>query len=203
LGLMNELAQSVNQRIELAVDAGKRFDFQQALVVARELENLGFAWLEEPIDMFDVAGYAKLNASVGLRITGGESFSTLEHLYPFLETKGFDVVQPDVALTGMTEGLRIARMAEHFGIDVTPHSWHNAAMLLENAQFLAAFGGSLPLEHCMVQGPLQNAVLQKPLSIKDGHLELPDTPGLGIELSQDLEERYPFIEGHYAIEVTR
>ncbi len=201
LGLMRELAQAVGERMELAVDGGKRFSYDQALSVARELEKLGFKWLEEPIDMFDVEGYSRLNAAVGIAITGGESFATLEQAYPFLKTKGFDIVQPDVALTGITEGLRIAKMAAQFGIAVTPHSWHNAPMLLENAQFLAAIDSQLPLEHCMIQGPLQEAVVSQPLAIKNGMLELSDTPGMGFELAANLEQRFPYIEGHYALEI--
>ncbi len=203
LDLMRDLAQAVNGRMELAVDAGKRFSYDQALLVARELEKLGFKWLEEPIDMFDVQGYSRLNAAVGIAITGGESFATLEQVYPFLATKGFDIVQPDVALTGITEGLRIANMAARFGIAVTPHSWHNAPMLMANAQFLAAINNELPLEHCMIQGPLQEAVISQRLPIKNGFLELPDISGLGFELAKEVQERFPYIEGHYALEVNR
>jgi len=159
--------------------------------------------LEEPMDMFDLEGYARLNASVGIAITGGESFATLEQAYPFLERRAFDIVQPDVALTGFSEGLRIARMAERFGIAVTPHNWHNAPMLFANAQFLAAIESPLPLERCLVQGPLQEGVVVNPLQIEAGHLILPQTFGLGFELADDLEARFPFIEGHYALEVQR
>jgi L-alanine-DL-glutamate epimerase-like enolase superfamily enzyme len=203
LGLMRDLAKAVDGRMELAVDGGKRFGYEQALTVARALEKLGFKWFEEPIDMFDVEGYSRLNAAVGIAITGGESFATLEQVYPFLKTKGFDIVQPDVALTGMTEALRIAKMAARFGIGVTPHSWHNAPMLYANAQFLAGIESALPLEHCLVQGPLQEAVISQPLPIQNGFLELPDSPGLGFELAQEVEKRFPYIERHYALEVNR
>ena len=59
------------------------------------------------------------------------------------------------------------------------------------------------LELCMIQGPLQWGILKEKPVIKDGYLELPDAPGLGVDIADDLEERFPYIEGHYAVRVER
>ncbi len=55
----------------------------------------------------------------------------------------------------------------------------------------------------MIQGPLQWGILKEKPAIEDGWLVLPDAPGLGVALADDLEERFPYIEGHYAVEVLR
>jgi len=47
------------------------------------------------------------------------------------------------------------------------------------------------------------AILVEPPAIREGWLELPERPGLGVRLAQDLPERYPFVEGHYAVEIER
>ena len=59
------------------------------------------------------------------------------------------------------------------------------------------------LELCMIQGPLQWGILDTPPTIRDGYLELPDRPGLGVELAGDLEARYPYIEGPYGVPIER
>jgi L-alanine-DL-glutamate epimerase-like enolase superfamily enzyme len=59
------------------------------------------------------------------------------------------------------------------------------------------------VEECMVQGPLKWGVLKGGSPVLDGNLKMPDAPGLGVELIDDLEQRYPYVEGHYSIEVFR
>ncbi len=203
LGLMRDLAQTVNSRLELMLDGNQRLTEDQALAIAQELDRLGFTWFEEPIPQTDVDGYARLNAAVDMPITGGEQFTTLEQFRPYFEKRAYDIVQPDVGLCGITEGLKIAAMADHYGVDLCPHSWHNGLMAMANGHLVAALSNPRVLELCMIQGPLQWAILADPPTILDGWLHFPDRPGLGVQLADDLEERFPYIEGHYAIVVER
>lgn len=55
----------------------------------------------------------------------------------------------------------------------------------------------------MIQGPLQWEILAERPSIARGWLSLPEGAGLGVHLAEGLDERYPYIEGHYAIQVSR
>jgi L-alanine-DL-glutamate epimerase-like enolase superfamily enzyme len=55
----------------------------------------------------------------------------------------------------------------------------------------------------MIQGPLQWGIFNQPPTIEQGHLLLPDRSGLGVELAPDVQERFPFVEGHYALTVER
>jgi len=75
--------------------------------------------------------------------------------------------------------------------------------VLANAHALVAQPKPRPLELCMHQGPLQWGILANPPRIERGWLVLPDRPGFGVELAEGLAERFPYIEGHYAIEVER
>jgi L-alanine-DL-glutamate epimerase-like enolase superfamily enzyme len=203
LGLMRELAQATAGRIELMLDGNQRLTFDQALPIAQELDRLGFIWFEEPIPTADIAGYARLNAAVGLPITGGEQFTTLEQFRPYLEQRAFGIVQPDAGVCGISETMRIAETAARYGVDFCPHSWHNGLMALANAHTVAAQPSPRVLEVCMHQGPLQWGILADPPAIEDGWLKLPGRPGLGVSLAESVAERFPYIEGHYAIEVER
>jgi L-alanine-DL-glutamate epimerase-like enolase superfamily enzyme len=203
LGLVRELAQAVDGRMQLMLDGNQRLTPDQALPIARELERLGFTWFEEPLPQTDLAGYVLLNRAVELPISGGEQFTTLEQLKPYFEQRAYDIVQPDVSRCSLTEAVKIARMAEHYGIGVIPHSWHNGLMALQNAHFISALPKPCVLELCMVQGPLQWGILKEQPAIEAGWLTLPDQAGFGAELADNLEARFPYIEGNYFIQVQR
>lgn len=203
LGLVRELAQTVDGRMELMLDGNQRLTEEQALEIAKELDRLNFAWFEEPIPQVDVDGYARLNAAVDMPITGGEQYTTLEQFRPYLEKRAYAIVQPDAGVCGISECMRIAEMAHRYGIDCCPHSWHNGLMAMANGHFVAALPNPKVLELCMIQGPLQWGILADPPALDDGYLHLPERPGLGVTLSPTAATDYPYVEGHYAITVDR
>lgn len=203
LGLMREVAQAVGGRMELMLDGNQRLSEERALPIAREIDRLGFTWFEEPIPQEDVDGYARLNAAVEMPITGGEQFTTLERFRPYFEKHAYGIVQPDAAWCGLSEALKIAEMADRYGVDVCPHNWHNGLMALANGHFVATLPRPRVLELCMIQGPLQWEILAEKPRIRDGWLELPPSAGLGAELAPDLAARFPYVEGDYMIPVQR
>jgi L-alanine-DL-glutamate epimerase-like enolase superfamily enzyme len=204
LGLMRELAQAVKatgKHFDLALDGNQRLSEAQAMPIAKELERLGFAWFEEPIPQTDADGYARIAASVEMPITGGEQFTTLEQFRKHLEHKAYDIVQPDVGWCGLSEAMRIVHYAERFGVRVMPHNWHNGLMTMANAHFVAALPRPYMCELCMIQGPLQWAIVKDKPVIKEGYLHLPDQPGLGVALADDLESTFPYVPGSWATPV--
>ena len=203
LGLVRELHEAVAGRMELMFEGNCRLSEEEAMTIAKELDRLGFAWFEEPLPHAQIDGYARLCAAVDLPISGGESFTTLEQFQRFFDKRAYNIVQQDSGICGLTEATRIAHAAHGYGIDTCPHSWHNGLMAMANAHLVAALPNPRVLELCMIQGPLQWAIVAEKPIIEDGWLILPDKPGLGVELAEDLEDRFPYIEGHYAIEVQR
>lgn len=206
LGLMRELAQAVKatgKRFDLAVDGNQRLTEAQAMPIAAELERLGFAWFEEPIPQADVDGYARIAASVEMPITGGEQFTTVDQFRAYFEKKAYDIVQPDMGWCGLSEGMRIARFAEQFGVRVMPHNWHNGLMTMANAHYVAALPRPYMCELCMIQGPLQWAIVKEKPEIRDGNLHLSSAPGLGVALADDLEARFPYVSGSWALPIQR
>jgi L-alanine-DL-glutamate epimerase-like enolase superfamily enzyme len=203
LELMRALHAAVGGRMALMLDGNKRLTIEQSFEIARELDRLGFAWFEEPFSLEEIDDYVRLSASVDIPITAGEQLTTLEQFRPYIERHAVSVVQPDVACCGLTEALRIARMAERHDIELCPHNWHNGLMTLAHAQLVAAIPNTHVLELCMIQGPLQWGILADPPAILDGALELPDSPGLGVELAADLEQQFPYIDRHYTVPIDR
>jgi L-alanine-DL-glutamate epimerase-like enolase superfamily enzyme len=203
LGLVGELVAEVGSRIRLMVDGNQRLGYDDALAVARGLEALGVEWFEEPLPQDDIDAYCRLRGQVGIPITGGERLTTVAQFRPYLERGALSVVQPDAGWCGITEARSIAELANAHGVGFAPHSWHNGLMALANAQLVAALPNALALEISQVQGPLFDAVVDRPLEIAAGRLALPSGAGLGAGVAADLTARFPFIEGTFAVPIER
>ena len=214
LGLVDELVQAVDGRMDLMLDGNQRLSEEEALVIAKALDRHGFMWFEEPIPQDDLEGYVRLNGAVDMPVTGGEQYTTLERFRPYLEKKAYGIVQPDAGICGITDLLRIAEMADRYGIDLCPHSWHNGLMCMAHAHTVAGLpnAAAVPseagrvqnvVELCEIQGPLQWGMLAEKPIIEDGWRHLPDKPGFGVALAENVAEKYPHIEGHYGVIVER
>jgi L-alanine-DL-glutamate epimerase-like enolase superfamily enzyme len=203
LGLVRELSQAVDGRMDLALDGNCRLTEEQAMPIALELDRLGFAWFEEPIPRDQLDAWRRLNSAVSIPVTGGEVWSVVSDYRGFIDTGAADIVQPDVGFTGVEEWMRISRFAESRGVSIIPHSWHNGLMGVTHAHLISTLQKPIYVELCMIQGPLQWAILADPPKVENGVLSIPPGPGLGVELASGLPERFPYVEGHYAIVVDR
>ena len=202
INLARKVTDAVVDRMELMLDGNCRLTEDESLQIAKALDEMGWTWFEEPMPR-DPEGYSRLNAAVDMPITGGEPFTRIEQFEPYFAKNAFAIVQPDAGVCGISECYRIAERASEFGVDLCPHSWHNGLMAMANGHLVAALPNPRVLEICRIQGPLQWDILEKKPAIVDGHLILPDAPGLGVEIPDDLEERFPFVEGHYGVTVDR
>jgi len=200
LELARKVHDAVGDRMDLALDGNCRLAEADSLIIARALDEMGWAWFEEPIPR-DPDGYARLNAAVSMPISGGESFTSWAQFAPYLEKEAYAIVQPDAGVCGITRCLECGRRAHRFGVPLIPHNWHNGLMTMANAHLVAALPDPRLVELNMVQGPLQWEILREKPLIEDGHLELPDRPGLGVDLADDLEERFPYIEGPWSVRI--
>jgi L-alanine-DL-glutamate epimerase-like enolase superfamily enzyme len=202
VALAGKVTDAVSGRMELMLDGNCRLTDAQSLTIAKALDEMGWTWFEEPMTR-DPDAYARLNAAVDMPITGGEPFTRVEAFEPYFEKNAFAIVQPDAGVCGITECRQIAERAHEFGVDLAPHSWHNGLMAMANGHLVAALPNPRVLEICRIQGPLQWAILKEKPQIENGYLIFPDAPGLGVDILDDLEERFPFIEGSYMVGVDR
>ena len=86
-------------------------------------------------------------------------------------------------------------MAHTRGKLLCPHNWGDGLMAVANAHLLAASPNRFLLEMNMTPDPFKEGVLNDGPVVQDGHFEIPDKPGLGVELSEGLEEMYPSLPG--------
>lgn len=203
IDLLRKVHAAAGDRLDMMVDGNCRLTEEEALKIGRAMDEMGFYWFEEPIPAVQIDGYARLNEALETPVTGGEALSTFEQIEPYLEKKAYAIVQVDAGVSGLSECIRVTRRAAEFGVPHCPHSWHNGLMAVYHAHMMAAMPEPRVLELNVHQGPLQWDILREKPKIEAGYLVIPDGPGYGVELADDLEARFPFIEGSWAESVTR
>lgn len=198
LTLARKVHDAVGDRMDLALDANCRLNEAQASTIACALDEMGWAWFEEPTPR-DPEVWKRLNDMVSMPVSGGEPFTTMAQFEPYVERRAVDIVQPDAGVCGISLCMELGQRAHQQGILLIPHNWHNGLMTMANAHMVAALPEPQLVELNMVQGPLQWGILREPPVTREGWLELPDRPGLGVELAADLERRFPYIEGPWGV----
>jgi L-alanine-DL-glutamate epimerase-like enolase superfamily enzyme len=157
----------------LMVDANMRWTADQAIRAARAFQPLDPVWLEEPVVPDDMEGQARVVRDGGLPIASGENLHTLWEFKQLIACGGVTYPEPDVTTCGgVTPFMKIAHLAEAFGLPVTTHGAHDVTVHLlaacPNRSYLEAHGFGL------------DRYIAEPLRIEEGFAVASDRPGHGI-----------------------
>ncbi len=188
----------------LMVDLNEGFTEHAALAIAKALAPSDLVWLEEPILHTDLDGYRRLSTSLPMALAGGEALIGLGSFRDVLSAGVLDLAQPDLALCGgISEGLRIAALAEAFEVPVAPHVWGTLVNFYVSLHFTAILPGkrgpgvTYPMfEYDNSHNPLRTLFGDYPLD-GAGNVLVPDGPGLGFDLKPD--RLAPFLTNHWHI----
>ena len=143
----------VGDAVELMIDAGLCWDTATAVRRARQFEEFGLAWLEEPLHPDNLQGYARLSAQAPMRIAAGEEICDIGEFRALMDTGGIDVVQVDVTrVGGLARSKRIGwDSAERHRLCVN-HSYKTGVNIAASLHFVAALPNSRYFEYCVEQG---------------------------------------------------
>jgi L-rhamnonate dehydratase len=179
---------------DILIDAGLGYvaDAKVAIGVARELEKLGIYWLEEPFEPDEYEAYAELADAVDIRIAAGEQDTTVWGFRELIERGHVDLVQPDVTRCGgITELLRIGALAREHGVQTVPHAWKSGIIKAASLHLNAVLPDGILQEYCVADTPINQTLVKERMPVDaDGFIAVPTGPGLGIELDEDVLERY-------------
>lgn len=142
-------------------------------------------WLEEPVIADDIESYAELNALGHVPIAGGEHEHTLAGFRTLCQTRAVDYLQFDTnRVGGITQAKKIATLAEAFGIEFVPHAgqMHNYHVVMSS--YAAPMAEYFPQHPVEVGNELFWYIFDGEPEAENGFLTLPDTPGLGLTLSE-------------------
>lgn len=163
-----------------------------AAMMCKELEKFNPYWIEEPMISDDVRGFEKLSSQTHLNISGGEELTGLYEFKELMEKGNIDIVQPDISRCGgITIAKKIGDMALLNGIEMVPHAFKSGVLMAASIQVLASYKGESFLEYCSQETVLSKELLKSHFALDpDGFVEVPETPGLGVEIDEKAVEKY-------------
>ncbi|MDD9916968.1 MAG: hypothetical protein OXT01_20165 [Rhodospirillaceae bacterium] len=169
---------AVGDRMRFMVDFNQGLDLAEALERCHRIDDLGLTWIEEPILYDDYDGYAKLTADLNTPIQIGENFYGPRELHKALQRKACDFVMPDfMSIGGVTGWMRAASIAGTAGGPISTHPYPEVGAHVMRVSETA---------HWLEWQDWGDPVLQEPYTLKDGMLEIPNRPGLGLDWNEDV-----------------
>jgi len=196
--LVRAARQAAGDQVELMIDIGKRYRFKSALYMAQACEQLNLYWLEEPFPAEDLDGYRRLADATSIRIAAGEEESGRLAFAKLIRETGIDVVQPDISRCGgLTEMKKIATLAADANILCVPHAFKTGILVAASLHLIASIPHAPFLEFSVTESGIRKEILTCPFVQQGGYVEVPQLPGLGIELNPDVLRKYGIAPDQY------
>ena len=183
---MESVRKAVGEAVDIGLDPHARiFEPYKARELAEVVKPHRPMFVEEPLRPENISALAALRREVQVPIATGEMLYTKYAFRDILAAGAADILQPDLLICGgLLEAKKIAAMAEAYYVTVAPHNPLGPVSTAAAVHFAASTPNFLILEYQPDQtGPARDLV-RKPLVLEDGHLRIPDLPGLGVELNE-------------------
>jgi gluconate/galactonate dehydratase len=184
-----EVRAVVGPEIPIAIDHLGHISLNDGIRLARRIEKYDPAWLEDVIPWQYTAQYEQLAKSTSVPICTGEDIYLKEDFMPLLECGGVAVIHPDLLTSGgILETKKIGDAAQDHGVAMAIHMAESPVAAMAAAHVAVATENFLALEQHSVDVPWWDNIcigLPKPL-VRDGHITVPDKPGLGIDDIDDV-----------------
>ena len=199
VGYVEAIREAIGKEICLMVDANHAYNSSEAIQLAREIEKFDIYWFEEPVPPEDLDGYCEVRKKSNILIAGGECEYTRYGFRNLINLRAVDILQPDLcAAGGFSEMAKIVAMASAANIPLMPHVWGTNIGLAASLQLFASLPHfperRLPaepfFEYDRSAHPFRDEVTLEKFTLKDGYLDIPDRPGLGINLDLESMEKY-------------
>ncbi|HXY50151.1 MAG TPA: mandelate racemase/muconate lactonizing enzyme family protein [Terriglobales bacterium] len=191
--LLGAAREAVGRDTDLAVDCHWRYSVSDVVRVARELEPFRLLWLEDPVPPGNTGALRAVSSRINIPVATGENLYLFDGFRDLLQTHALGIATPDLQkVGGLSVACQIAEFADGQAIPLAPHNISSPVGTLTSAHFCAAIPNFLALEFHAAQVPFWDDLvegLEKPL-IRNGFIRLPEKPGLGVRLNQEVARRY-------------
>jgi D-galactarolactone cycloisomerase len=183
----------------LMADSNHAFDLPEAIEIGRVLGEYDYKWFEEPLSPAHPQLFRQLADKIEVPIATGECEQTRYGFQQLLAPGGVHIAQPDCAYCGgPTEALKIRTVASAMGVNVVPHCWGTQLNLASATHLLATTyvepgrgEVSQPLlEKDLTRNPMRDEMYAVEIVSKNGVVQVPGTPGLGVEPDRGAMERF-------------
>ena len=190
--LYENCREALDPSIDIIVHCHNEYDLTSAIGIAKAVERIKPLWLEDPLPILYTDSWKSLKESVDVPILTGEKLELAREFLPFLENGIVDLMQPDIIFAGgYTGSWRIAELCDMFHVPVTAHNIGSVVQIAATAQFAASTKNFMMSETTMNLGQkyMHEGIIEETLVVKDGMLQVPDGPGLGITVREEAIKR--------------
>lgn len=198
-----KVRKEIGYEVPLAVDHFGHIGLESCIRLGQALDEFSLAWYEDMIPWQLTDQYLRLSQAVNTPVCTGEDIYLKEGFMPLFKARAVAVIHPDLASSGgILETKKIGDLAQEHGIAMAMHMAGSPISALANVHCAAATENFMVLENHSVDMPDWNDLvigLPKPI-IQDGYIQVPETPGLGIEaLNEEVIRKYidPNLPGYF------
>lgn len=190
IALVRAARQGAGDAVDILIDAGQVWTWKTAAKRAAQFAEYRPFWLEEPLQPDDIDGYRRLSEISPVPIAAGEAESRYRDFERLMVDGAIDWVQPDPGRCGLSTMIDVGRLAARNQIKVVNHSFKSGITIAASLHGLAAVPHGEIFEFCMSDSPLRHQLTLEPIEVLDGHVEVPQAPGLGVEVNEETVARY-------------
>jgi len=193
VAVVKAVRDAVGPDVDILIDQHRRLAPVHAIRLDKKLAEFGLYWLEEPNVAENPEALAEVRRATGLPIVIGEATYTKTGFRPLLEARAADILNPDVACCGgILELKEIAAMAEPFLVAMSPHNYNSTLVALASTVHASAVMPNFIItEYFLPFVEFGDRISPNQLKPKNGYIELPTAPGLGIDVDEEALQRFP------------
>lgn len=183
---------AVGKSVELAIDCHWNYHVQAAVRIARAMEPVGLRWLEDPTPPENIRAVGEVQRNTQTPIATGENHYFRIDFERLILEAGLRVLAPDVQKMGLWEGRKLADLADMHFVNLTLHNISGPLGIMAGVHLAASIPNLIAMEWHAASVPFfdQLAKNWEPPIIRDGKIRVPDLPGTGVELDEEVAYRY-------------
>lgn len=193
LETVREVRKAVGDNFALLVDVNGAYSPHHAIEIGKRLEDLGVFHFEEPVPFYDLPGLAQVADALAMPVAAGEMQYNRWQFRDLIMHGHVDILMPDVVkAAGLSELQKIAALASTWNKPISTHNTQPTVCTAANVHFCAvhphaAYANEYNIEPVSIRD--EWPILKTPLEVKAGHIAVPEGPGLGVELDEEMVKK--------------
>ena len=193
IGIVKAIRDAVGPDVDLLLEQHRRLAPMHAIRLDKQLAEFNLYWVEESCQAEFPDELAQIRREIGIPVVIGEATYTKTGFRPLLEKRSADILNPDVACVGgILELKEIAAMAEPFLVAVSPHNYNSTLVALASTVHASAtMPNFIITEYFLPFVDFCDKISPNQLKPKNGYIELPTAPGLGVDVIEEELKKHP------------
>lgn len=188
--LIGTLRDAVGPNVDINLDLNFNFKPESCIRIAKVLEKFDLLWLE--IDRFDPVSLLQIRESTDTRICTGESLHYMREYLPYFQMHAADIFMVDVCWNGFSQSKKIGDLAEVYQYNVSPHNYYSHMSTFMCAALCAVLPNVRIMEVDIDDVPWKDELTTAVPNISNGYLAVPNGPGWGIDLNEEVARAHPW-----------